>query len=263
MRIPNRFRVNYLAFAVPLVLAFLSWLYFPAVVQWIITNLFNYPYAEQTANTIWYLMIRFFYSWYTFVAIGITGIWVVAAAFARKQRIEHRRMFYPLVSFVVPAYNQEKNITRCVASMFKCAEKYDGNCEIIVIDDGSSDYTYEIAWSAVELGRHANSRVHAKVVRHSANLGKIEALRTGVKSTLGSLVAIVDADSEWSPDTLAKLVDYKMSNSKRAVTGYAHPNSEGSEEKLIVTLQRLEYSQGLSVGRCAQSLGNNVLVVSG
>ncbi|TRO53262.1 glycosyltransferase family 2 protein, partial [Candidatus Bathyarchaeota archaeon] len=90
-----------------------------------------------------------------------------------------------------------------------------------------------------------------------------EALRTGVNRALGGLMAIVDADSEWSPDTLAKLVDHKISNRMLAVTGYIHPNGAGVEGKLLVNLQRLEYSQGLSVGRCAQSLDNNVLVVSG
>jgi cellulose synthase/poly-beta-1,6-N-acetylglucosamine synthase-like glycosyltransferase len=263
MNNPKKFRVIYIAFTAPIILAFLSWLYFPTIAQWIITNLFGCNPMEQSANPVWYWIIRFFYSWYTFVAIGIAGIWVVAAVLARSRHIEPKRGFYPMVSFVVPAYNQEKNVTRCVTSLFKCAEKYNGNCEIIVIDDGSKDYTYEMAWSAVQLERHANPRVRGKVVRHSANLGKIEALRTGVNRTLGGLVAIVDADSEWSPDTLVNLVDYKRSNGKRAVTGYAHPNGEGSEGKLIVNLQRLEYSQGLSVGRCAQSLGNNVLVVSG
>jgi cellulose synthase/poly-beta-1,6-N-acetylglucosamine synthase-like glycosyltransferase len=58
-------------------------------------------------------------------------------------------------------------------------------------------------------------------------------------------------------------VDYKLSNGKKAVTGYVHPNGQGSEGNLYVTLQRLEYSQGLAVGRCAQGLGDNVLVVSG
>jgi cellulose synthase/poly-beta-1,6-N-acetylglucosamine synthase-like glycosyltransferase len=84
-----------------------------------------------------------------------------------------------------------------------------------------------------------------------------------MNKALGGLIAIVDADSEWAPDTLAGLVDYKLSNGKRAVTGYAHPNGQSSESNLYVTLQRLEYSQGLGVGRCAQGLGDNVLVVSG
>ncbi len=263
MKNPKGFKVNYLAFAMPIILAFLSWFYFPTIAQWIITSAFGYTTIEHAVNPAWYWIIRFFYSWYTFVAIGIAGIWIVAAAYARKQHIEPSCEFYPMVSFVVPAYNQEKNVAPCIASLFKCAEKYDGNCEIIIIDDGSSDYTYEVAWAAVGLERHDNPRIRGKVVRHSANLGKIEALRTGVNRALGGLVAIVDADSEWSPDTLAKLVDHKISNRMLAVTGYIHPNGAGVEGKLLVNLQRLEYSQGLSVGRCAQSLDNNVLVVSG
>ena len=263
MKVPKRFRIIYLLFIAPFVLAFLSWLYIPAVAQWIITNVFGYAAAEQAANPVWYWIIRFFYSWYTIVAIGIAGAWVVAAIFARKRHVKPKRAFYPMVSFVVPAYNQEKNVAHCVTSLFRCAEKYAGNCEVIVVDDGSNDFTYEVAWSAAQLGHRANPRVRGKVVRHSANLGKIEALRTGVNSALGGLVAIVDADSEWSPETLVELVDYKLSNGKRAVTGYVHPNGEGSEGNLIVRLQRLEYSQGLGVGRCAQSLSDNVLVVSG
>ena len=263
MKVPKRFRIIYLLFIAPFVLAFLSWLYIPAVAQWIITNVFGYAAAEQAANPVWYWIIRFFYSWYTIVAIGIAGAWVVAAIFARKRHVKPKRAFYPMVSFVVPAYNQEKNVAHCVTSLFRCAEKYEGNCEVIVVDDGSNDFTYEVAWSAAQLGHRANPRVRGKVVRHSANLGKIEALRTGVNSALGGLVAIVDADSEWSPETLVELVDYKLSNGKRAVTGYVHPNGEGSEGNLIVRLQRLEYSQGLGVGRCAQSLSDNVLVVSG
>jgi cellulose synthase/poly-beta-1,6-N-acetylglucosamine synthase-like glycosyltransferase len=263
MKIPNRFRLKYLAFAIPLILAFLSWFYFPAIARSIITNAIGYTATEQAVNPAWYWMIRFLYSWYTLVAIGIAGIWIVAATLARKQHIESKHIFYPMVSFVVPAYNQEKNIARCTDSLFECAKNYGGNCEIIIIDDGSNDYTYEVAWSAMELGRRVKPRVRGKVIRHSANLGKIEALRTGVNRALGSLVAIVDGDSEWATDTLANLVDYKMSNGKRAVTGYAHPNGEGSQGKLIVNLQQLEYSQGLSIGRCAQSLGDNVLVVSG
>jgi len=145
MKFPKSFRIIYIVFLIPFALAFLSWLYFPAVAKWIMANLFGYGGVEQAANPVWYWIIRFFYSWYTFVAIGIAGVWVVAAVFARSRRVKPKREFYPMVSFVVPAYNQEKNVARCVTSLFRCAEKYGGNCEVIVVDDGSSDFTYEVA----------------------------------------------------------------------------------------------------------------------
>jgi biofilm PGA synthesis N-glycosyltransferase PgaC len=263
MTFPKRFRIAYLVFLAPFILAFLSWLYFPIFALWIIRNIFGYTAAEQPANIMWYGAIRFFYTWYTFVAIGVAGAWVIAAVFARRRHKMAKTSFYPMVSFVVPAFNQEKNISACVTSLFRCAEKYDSLCEITVVDDGSTDYTYEVAWSAVQLARAEHPQIRGKVVRHTSNLGKIESLRTGINRSLGGVIAIVDADSEWAPDTLTKLVDYKLANGKKAVTGYAHPNGQGSEGNLYVTLQRLEYSHGLAVGRCAQGLGDNVLVVSG
>lgn len=131
------------------------------------------------------------------------------------------------------------------------------------MDDGSSDYTYEIAWSTIELNRGKHPQVRGKVVRHSANLGKVEAIRTGMDKALGNIIAVVDADSWWLPDTLERLVNYMLLNGKKAVTGYVHPSDGNAELNPYVVLQQLEYSQGLGVARCAQSLGNNVLVVSG
>jgi cellulose synthase/poly-beta-1,6-N-acetylglucosamine synthase-like glycosyltransferase len=54
-----------------------------------------------------------------------------------------------------------------------------------------------------------------------------------------------------------------LSNGKKAVTGYVHPSDGDAELNPYVVLQQLEYSQGLGISRCAQSLGDNVLVVSG
>lgn len=263
MKNPKRFRVNYLAFTIPLTIAFLSWLYFPTIAQWTITTLFGYTPLEQAANPVWYWIIRFFYSWYTFVAIGIAGIWIVAAALARKQHPQAKHDFYPMVSFVVPAYNEEKNIIPCLTSLFQCAENYHGNCEIITIDDGSKDYTYEVACAAAKKLHRQHLRVHCKTVRHMANLGKTEALKTGINKALGQVIAVVDSDSEWTPHTLQKLVDYLLSNGKKAVTGYIHPKTEETKDNFITSLQQLEYSQGLAIDRCAQSLGNCVLVVPG
>ncbi|MEM2119220.1 MAG: glycosyltransferase family 2 protein, partial [Candidatus Bathyarchaeia archaeon] len=256
-------KLAYLAFCIPLILAFLSWYYFPLFVEWLVTVVFNYSLSYESANWLWYWSIRFFYTWYTFLAIGIAGIWAIAALIARKKHDTAKQVFYPMVSLIVPAYNEEKNVSRCITSLFKCSEKYSGLVEIIVVDDGSTDYTYEFAWATLSTHRKMHPHVRGRVVRHCANLGKVEAIKTGVNNALGSIIAIVDADSWWLPDTLTKLVDYMLSNGKKAVTGYVHPSDGDSELNPYVVLQQLEYSQGLGVIRHAQALGNNVLVVSG
>jgi cellulose synthase/poly-beta-1,6-N-acetylglucosamine synthase-like glycosyltransferase len=255
-------RLIYLAFCIPFILAYIYWQFFPLFAHWLITNIFHYE-VEQPPNWLWYAIVHFFYSWYTFLAIGVAGVWAIAATLARKQRKRDGKKYYPMVSFIVPAYNEEKNVSRCITSLFKCTEKYRGLCEIIVVDDGSSDYTYEIAWSTIRLNRRKHPQVRGKIVRHSANLGKVEAIRTGVDKALGNIIAVVDADSWWLPDTLERLVNYMLLNGKKAVTGYVHPSDGNAELNPYVVLQQLEYSQGLGVVRCAQSLGNNVLVVSG
>lgn len=259
----GRFNSIYLLFLLPFVLCILSWIYFPSIADWIIKNAFGYKNNVIIENYLWSGIVRFFYSWYTLIAIGFAGMWVVAAFISRKKQLKERHSFYPMVSFIIPAFNQEKNITTCINSLFRSASNYNGSCEILVIDDGSSDYTYELAWSCIQTNHNSYPKTFGKVIRHSVNLGKIESLKTGINRALGGLIAIVDSDSEWNEDTLSGLVDYKLSNQKKAVTGYTHPNGQGSEGNLIVTLQRLEYSQGLGVGRCAQGLGDNVIVVSG
>lgn len=259
------FRIEYLLFLLPFVLAFLSWLLYPMLSNWLITTVFNYRIIDASTNSIWDSLISFFYAWYTLVAIGVSGTFVVAAHFSRKKPIKSEKRFNPLVSFVIPAFNQEKNVYKCITSLYDCTDKFNGICEIIVVDDGSNDCTYEIAKSAIKLGKSLHPHIGGKVFHHAANLGKVEALKTGIKRAMGDLIAIVDADSEWEPETLTCFVDYKLANGKKAVTGYAHPNGVGQESKgnLIVKLQRLEYSQSLGIGRCAQSLNDNVLVVSG
>jgi cellulose synthase/poly-beta-1,6-N-acetylglucosamine synthase-like glycosyltransferase len=259
----KRFTLGYLLFIVPFALAYLSWHYFPAVAQTIIRNVFGYAVLERAANPFWLGLISFFYTWYTFLAIGFAGFWIAAAFIARQKRTVAEHELYPMVSFVVPAFNEEKHIEGCLQSLAMCAEAYGGNCEVIVVDDGSKDFTFEAAWRAIARSKGTlGCRMHWRVVRHMANLGKIEALRTGVSVALGQVVAIADADSEWSPDSLTKLVDVLFAFGHKAATGYIHPKSDGSDG-FLVTLQQLEYSQGLGIDRCGQSLGSCVLVVPG
>jgi len=256
-------KLRYLVFILPLILAYLSWQFYPVFAQRLLSATFQYPVRTDGANWLWYGTIRFFYTWYTFLAIGAAGIWALLAMFARARWKKPLHPNYPMVSFVVPAYNEEKTVSRCITSLFKCAEKYGSLCEVIVIDDGSRDHTYEVAWAAIGFNHRAHPQVRGRVVRHSVNLGKVEALKTGVNRARGGLVATVDADSWWMPETLTQLVDYMLLNGKKAVTGYVHPSDGDSELNPYVVLQELEYSQGLGTTRCAQSLGNNVLVISG
>jgi len=256
------FRVYYILFAVPISLAFISWIFFPSFAEFIVLNLFRYEFESKQPGFLWAFVVNTLYTWYTFVFIGLSGILIVAAWICIKkyEKTIQQDRHYPSVSFIIPAYNEENTIQQCITSVFESASNYFGIAEIIVVDDGSTDYTYEIAWAAIEVNRRKYPNVRGKIVRHSANLGKIEAIKTGVNKALGELIAIVDADSTWTQKTLQTLIDYMNSGAKTAITGYVHPKDG---ENPYVTLQQLEYSQGLGIFRCAQSLSKSVLVISG
>lgn len=255
-------KILYVTFCIPFILAFASWSLFPPFARWLVSLIFNYDIIEPV-NLLWHGAVSFFYSWYTFLAIGVAGTWAIAATLVRLKHVRVKPIHYPMISFVVPACDEEENVFHCITSLFKCSNDYNGSCEIIVIDDGSTDNTYEVAWIAIETNRRKYPHVRGKVIRHSVNIGKVEAIRTGVGKALGSLIAVVDADSWWMPGTLAGLVDSMLSNGTKAVTGYASPTDRDREFNPYVILQQLEYSQGLGMNRCAQSLGGSVLVVPG
>ncbi|MEA2090275.1 MAG: glycosyltransferase family 2 protein [Thermoproteota archaeon] len=257
-------RLQSVLFIIPFILAYFSWKWFPIFAEHCVLHLFGYTLQPHHVHWIWYLTVGFLYAWYTFFTVGLVGTFIVAAwIWKRRRSLTEKMKFYPMVSFVVPAYNEEKQISRCVTSLFRCAANYLGLCQIIVVDDGSTDLTYEIAWAILEQNRKRWPQIYGKVVRHSANLGKVEAIRTGVNDALGNVIAVVDADSWWEPNALCKLVSHMSVEEKSAVTGYVHPSDGGDERNPYVILQQLEYSQGLAVFRCAQVLGNAVLVVPG
>ncbi len=253
----------FLLLALPFVLAFVSWWEFPALAQWLSTTIFGYEPLLQPAGWLWHAAVMFFYSWFTFLAIGVGGLLAVIAWLSRLRAKRQRMQFYPMVSFVVPAFNEAKVLPRCINSLFKCGSEYPGLVEIILVDDGSADNTYEVAFASMQLNMRRFPQVRGRVVRHMANLGKVEALRSGVNRASGQVVAVVDADSWWHVNTLLSLVEYMQGTGKVAVTGYVHPSEGEGESNPLVVLQQLEYSQGLGIFRCAQSLGNAVLVVPG
>jgi len=254
-------RLCYLLLVLPFVLALVSWWGFPVLAQWLSVSVFGYEPMLRPAGWLWYVAVVLFYSWFTFLAIGVGGLLVVGAWLSRRRAKRGRMGFYPMVSFVVPAFNEERRLPRCIASLFRCAAEYPGPVEIVVVDDGSVDTSYEVAFASVQLNIRKYPKVRGRVVRHMVNLGKVEALRSGVNRALGQVVAVVDADSWWRSNALRGLVEYMRGNGKVAVTGYVHPDGGGYSP--YVVLQQLEYSQGLGVFRCAQALGNAVLVVPG
>ncbi len=95
------------------------------------------------------------------------------------------------VSIVVPVYNEAKILPRTLPQILALAAEL-GPCEVLVVDDGSSDSTLEVA------GKLLEGFPRAELLWHPSNKGKGAAVRTGVGRSRGRRVVFVDAD--LSPD---------------------------------------------------------------
>lgn len=108
----------------------------------------------------------------------------------------------PLVSIVVPARNEARNIGACVATLL--ASGY-ANREIIVVDDGSGDGTREIAEALAERTRDDVRVIQASPLPDGW-VGKPWACREGVRRARGELLLFTDADTRHDPDLLERAV---------------------------------------------------------
>lgn len=106
-------------------------------------------------------------------------------------------MDMPLLTVVVPVYNVENYIEKCIHSLQNQSYR---NIEIICVDDGSPDRSIEIVQRLAE----ADDRI--RIVRHETNQGLFRARLTGIKYAKGKVIAFVDSDDFVSSDWFRPLV---------------------------------------------------------
>jgi biofilm PGA synthesis N-glycosyltransferase PgaC len=163
----------------------------------------------------------------------------------RKRRIDT----FPKMSIIVPAYNEEVTVASSIKSMLSLNYP---DYEIIVVDDGSSDNTFNEASKYSENG--------VKVI-HQKNTGKPGAINTGIKNASGEVVITVDADSKLHPDALTWIARRFISNPRLgAVAGNVKIDKPTG---LLKTLQSLEYTTSINLIRKSQSALHCVMIVPG
>jgi len=104
-----------------------------------------------------------------------------------------------MLSVVIPCYNEQNTLAEVIAKV--TAAKTSGLAmEVIIIDDCSSDKSWEIAQNL------ATEDPRIRVFHHEVNRGKGAALRTGFAAASGDLIIVQDADMEYDPDDFEKLL---------------------------------------------------------
>ncbi|MDB4900641.1 MAG: polysaccharide deacetylase, partial [Gemmatimonadetes bacterium] len=190
------------------------------------------------------------------VVLGIARLLVIGLLAVLQRMRQHQDRNAPTthapgVSVIVPAYNEEKVVVKTIASLL--LQRYAGELEIVVIDDGSSDDTFDIASEAY--GGHPMVSVYRK-----ENGGKASALNFGIERAKHEIVIGLDADTIFDDDTVAELVQPLADPRVAAVAGNA---KVGNRVNLVTRWQALEYVTSQNLDRRAFSLLDCITVVPG
>lgn len=113
-----------------------------------------------------------------------------------------KRVAEPLLSIVIPAYNEERRLPQTLSRIVEYVRQRKLSCEIIVVDDGSSDATSDVAIATARSLSFAPFRV----LRYQPNMGKGYAVNRGVLSSNGHFVLFTDADLSTPIEELDKLL---------------------------------------------------------
>ncbi len=156
----------------------------------------------------------------------------------------------PPVSIIVPGYNEEVTAVKTIQSLL--ALEYP-EMEIIFVDDGSKDKTFEVVNLAY--GNHPKINVLTK-----PNGGKASALNFGITHARYEYVVCIDADTLLKHDAILQLMSHFTDEEIGAVAGTV---KVGNENNLITRWQSIEYITAQNMDRRAFDLLNSITVVPG
>ncbi|MFN3910236.1 MAG: glycosyltransferase [Candidatus Anstonellaceae archaeon] len=148
--------------------------------------------------------------------------------YASKKEVPPKLNYWPEVSIIIPSFNSSETIFKCIESCKNLS--YPKKVEIIVVDDGSTDGSYEKLKEVKGI----------KLLKQPKNIGKAASLNLGLRHAKGEIIACVDSDSYPKKDTLLNTVPYFYSNEKvGSVTVFikvANPRT------LLQKMQEIEYN---------------------
>jgi cellulose synthase/poly-beta-1,6-N-acetylglucosamine synthase-like glycosyltransferase len=180
------------------------------------------------------------------VARTLIVIWL-----AYRFRRGPRANFAEPISVVIAAYNEEKVIAGTLHTLL--ATDYQGEIEVVVVDDGSRDQT------AAEVERVAQNENRVRLLQQD-NHGKARALQRGLAAARHGIVVFIDADTQCQRDTLPRLLEPFVDGRIGAVSGHA---KVGNLRTFIARCQALEYTCGFNLDRRAYNRWECITVVPG
>jgi cellulose synthase/poly-beta-1,6-N-acetylglucosamine synthase-like glycosyltransferase len=187
---------------------------------------------------------------------------IVIMAFLSKRLVQTRQfttargMLFgerPLISVISPGRNEGKHIQRLVASL---QEQTYTNFELIIVDDGSDDNTYDICKRLYKQGHIT------RFFRNTHRGGKASAANLALRYAKGRFIVHLDADSHLKSDALERIIAPFYIDGRIGAVG-GDIRVANLDASLCASLQCIEYMKALSTGRTVASTLGILRIVSG
>lgn len=160
-----------------------------------------------------------------------------------------RRAYRPLISVVIPAYNEEVGVIRTIESVLNSPYK---NKEIIVVNDGSTDATLRI------LRNFQRKHKNMIAIINQKNAGKAAALNNGIMNRAkGSLVMVLDADSLLHPESLQNMAE--QFRDRKTIAAASNVKVIPSNSMLGLS-QRIEYLISYRMKRALSTMNMEYII---
>jgi peptidoglycan-N-acetylglucosamine deacetylase len=205
---------------------------------------------------VWPNRVMHFLFVFALSIVAVIGVFDMALAIARRRRQPRYDTNVPLlpVSIILAAYNEEKVIRRTLQTLLNSTYPF---LELLVIDDGSTDRT------AVEVETMMRRDPRIRLI-NQPNRGKWAALNNGTAQARGDILVTLDADTIFTPETVANLVrQFAVDPDGRlgAVAGVVRVGNRA--RNLLTRWQALEYLTQIGIERSAYAQLGAVPIIPG
>jgi cellulose synthase/poly-beta-1,6-N-acetylglucosamine synthase-like glycosyltransferase/peptidoglycan/xylan/chitin deacetylase (PgdA/CDA1 family) len=211
----------------------------------------------RTTSILGRILFSLFLVFILFSIVRIVAMFILVIKERRREKKE-ALVFpilpsYPLVSIIVPAYNEEVNVVSSLQNLLKTDYP---NFEIVFVDDGSKDETYDKVQYVFR--NHPQVKIFTK-----PNGGKASALNFGIAQSKAHYIVCIDADTKLRPDAVSQLMKHFLSDTEKRVGAVAGNVKVGNEINALTKWQAIEYITGQNFDRRAFASVNAITVVPG
>ena len=190
---------------------------------------------------------------------GFMNAFMVGSILADRRPLRRQVHEYPDVCVLVASYNERDNIADTLQSLAR--QDYAGQVRVLVIDDGSTDGSLQLARDAA--ARLSRAGMRMAVLPMARNGGKSRALNAGLAATHEPLVVTVDGDSYLRTDALRLLVERFLSDPPGTIAVAGCVLVRNSRLNLLTRAQEWDYFHGIAAVKRMQSMYHGTLVAQG